>query len=131
MKTTRILFLVFAAMVFFSSVLSAADLKPEPIRVQVEGEDEAKVVTVQAADVSGQAKDSPVIIFKRAGKSKSAAAIKDLAAKSDLENEVMDSLIAKISDMESEINTQRNYNIAALSAFILLFAALFFIKRKK
>ena len=130
MKKITVLSLA-AALALFSAALAAADLNPASMRVQVEGEDEAKVVTIQAMEASSQAKDSPVIIVRRPVKSKSAAAIKELAAKSELENEVMDSLIAKMSDMETELDRQRAYNIAALAAFLLVLAAVYFTRRKK
>ena len=131
MKKIAVLLLAIASMAAIPAAVFAADLKPEPMMVQVEGEDEAKVVTTQAVEVSGQAKDLPMIIFKRPVKSKSAAAIKDMAAKSELENEVVDSVISKMSDMEAELNRQRAYNIAAFAAFIMLFAAVYFTRRKK
>ncbi len=121
MRKTAVLFLVLTAAALFCGALAAADEKPAPMKVVVEGEDDFK-----------QPAETPVFIIKRAPEKKvSTADLKGLAAKSDLENEVMDSVISKMSDLEAEIKQQKFYNMIILAVLIILFGAVYFTRRKK
>ena len=112
---------VIAVLTCFYGVVFAADSKKAPMRVVVEGEEEARM-----------SKQTPVVIIKHAAEKRiSAADLKALAGKSDLENEVMDSVISKMGDIEDEVKKQKLFNAITVLAFIMLFGAVYFTRRKK
>lgn len=108
-------------LIFSFSLITAAEQKPAPMKVVVEGEEEARA-----------AKEAPVVIIKHTPEKRiTAADLKALASKSELENEIMDAVISKVSDLEEEVKKQKLFDALVLGAYILLFGMVYFTRRKK
>ncbi len=114
-------------LIFLAASYAAAQEQATPgqkMRVIVEGEEQSAI----ANDLQ-----KPVLIKTEKKKATSASDLKAMAEKASMENEIIDAMIAKMTDMEAQIKSlQNNFVICTLlllGALIMLVALV--IKKKK
>jgi hypothetical protein len=131
-----IFFILLAYPAVYAEVLSVdPSATPRPIRITVEGEEDAKLTATASAATITATTQPGISILKAIAVRHPAAGIKKMMEKNSMESEVMDAIIAKLADMEEDQKRQQVFNACMLAGMAVLAALIIFIliirKKKK